>query len=307
MANLALVAAAPAGHADEPTVEALVAGFLVDLANAERPANTRRAYASDLAAFSSYYAGPAAGITPAVLRGFFTTIDGLAAATRARKQASIASFLAWAYRQEAIPANPMAKLERVRLPDPKPRGVPRATVEQVLATIPRVQRRDRLLFRLIFETGLRIGEALSVHVEDLDLAVDDERLSVLGKGGRRRTILLDDPQLVAELCGYLKHIGHRHGPLFRAAKNGRGGPLRYQSVQQRWAGYCAAAGVKVTLHQLRHTHATELINGGVSLATIRKRLGHKNLQTTARYAEQTDATADAELRGWRRRRDPHAR
>jgi integrase len=102
---------------------------------------------------------------------------------------------------------------------------------------------------------------------------------------------------------YLKQTGYRHGPLFRAEKNGRGGPLRYQSVQERWAGYCAQAGVCCTLHQLRHTHATELINGGVSLATIRRRLGHKNLQTTLRYAEQSDATADAEVRAWRRKQD----
>jgi integrase len=45
----------------------------------------------------------------------------------------------------------------------------------------------------------------------------------------------------------------------------------------------------------------ELINGGVSLPTIRKRLGHKNLQTTLRYAEQADETADREIRMWRRR------
>ncbi len=290
MANLSAAAAAPVSQADEPTVEALVADYLTDLANAGRPTTTRRAYASDLAAFTRYYAGPASGVTAAVLRGFFATLDGLAPATRARKQASLSSFLAWAYRHDAIAANPMTKLDRVRLPDPKPRGVPRATVEQILAQVPRAQRRDRLLFRLVYETGLRIGEALAIHVDDVDLAPDDERLSVLGKGGRRRTILLDDPRLVAELRAYLKQTGYRHGP------------LRYQSIQQRWAGYCAAAGTTVTLHQLRHAHATELVNDGVSLATIRKRLGHKNLQTTARYAFQSDATADAELRARRRRR-----
>jgi len=80
------------------------------------------------------------------------------------------------------------------------------------------------------------------------------------------------------------------------------GPLRYQSIHERWQGYRAAAGVVRALHQLRHTHATEIVNGGVSLATIRKRLGHKNLQTTLRYAEQSDAAADAELRAWRRQR-----
>ena len=80
-----------------------------------------------------------------------------------------------------------------------------------------------------------------------------------------------------------------------------GGSLRYQSAHEHWVTYCAAAGVDATLHQLRHTHATELVNAGVSLATIRKRLGHRNLQTTLRSAEQSDAVADAELRAWRRR------
>jgi integrase/recombinase XerD len=151
------------------------------------------------------------------------------------------------------------------------------------------QPRDRLLFGLIASTGLRAGEALALYIEDLDLTADDEHLSVLGKGERRRTVLLDDPQLVAMLRRYLKATGYRHGPLF-------------QSAQRRWAAYCAKADVTATMHQLRHTHASELVNDGVSLATIRKRLGHKNLQTTQRYAEQTDHAADQELRQWRRRK-----
>jgi len=161
-------------------------------------------------------------------------------------------------------------------------------VEKVLAAIPATQPRDRLLFRLVAETGLRISKALGLYVEDLDLSTDDEHLRVKGKGGRHRTLLLDDPALVRQLRTYLRKTGYGHGSLFRAAKNGTGGPLAYQSMQERWAGYCAQAGVDCTLHQLRHTHATELVNDGVSLATIRKRLGHKNLQTTLRYAEQSD-------------------
>jgi len=85
------------------------------------------------------------------------------------------------------------------------------------------------------------------------------------------------------------------------SRAGRGGSLRYQSAHEHWVRYCAAAGVDATLHRLRHTHATELVNAGVSLATIRKRLGHRNLKTTLRYAEQSDAVADAEARAWRRR------
>jgi integrase/recombinase XerD len=263
--------------------------------------HTRRAYASDLGGFLRFHRGPASSITPETLRSFFATIAYLAPASRARKEAAIASFLAWAYRHDLIPADPMRRLDRVRLDPPAPRGLRTGEVAAILAAIPAQRRRDRLLFRLIAELGLRVGEALSLQVEDVDLTRDDEHLSVLGKGGRRRTVLIDGDGLVVQLRAYLRSTGYQHGPLFRAEKNGRGGSLRYQSAQEHWARYCTAAGVDATLHQLRHTHATELVNAGVSLATIRKRLGHRNLQTTLRYAEQSDAVADAELRAWRRR------
>ncbi|RRR67672.1 MAG: site-specific integrase [Candidatus Viridilinea halotolerans] len=130
---------------------------------------------------------------------------------------------------------------------------------------------------------------------------DDEHLHVLGKGGKRRTILLDDRKLVNILRRYLKATQAQHGPLFRALKNGDGQPLRYQTIHARWAAYCAKAGVACSLHQFRHSHATALVQDRVSLATIRKRLGHKHILPTLRYAEQSDAAADAELRARRRR------
>ena len=289
------------------TVAPLVADFLESLALSNRSAHTRRAYATDLARFSSFYTGAAGGISAGVLRSFFATRAHLAPATRARTQAALASFLRWAYRQEAIDATPMARTDRVRLDPPRPRGLPRAQIEAILRAIPRGKPRDRVLFRLIAGTGLRAGEAIGLYVEDLTLTPDDEHLTVAGKGGHRRTVLLDDARLVRELRAYLRQAGYRHGPLFRAEKNGLGGPMRYQSVRARWQRYCASAGVACTLHQLRHTHATELVDAGVSLATIRKRLGHKNLQTTLRYAEQSDATADAELRAWHRQRQGRPR
>jgi len=147
---------------------------------------------------------------------------------------------------------------------------------------------------------MRISEALSLHIADLDLTLDDEHITVLGKGQQQRTILLDDSSLVTLLKKYLKKHQYQHGPVFRAHKNYQGGALRYQSAQEKWGNYCQQAGIECTLHQLRHAHATELVNDGVSLATIRKRLGHKHIQTTLRYAQLSDETADAEIRAWRR-------
>jgi site-specific recombinase XerD len=284
------------------TLQECVDRFLADMNRANHSPHTQRAYRTDLAQFAAFAPVCLPEVSTDALRAFGQSIESLAPATRARKQASVASFLSWACRQDLLPANPMDRIERVRREPPLPRGVGRQSVERILGVIDSSELRDRLLFRLIFETGLRISEALGVHIEDLDLATDNERLTLTGKGGKQRTILLDDPRLLRQLRSYLMKMGYRHGPLFRAQKNGRGGPLRYQSVQERWAGYCERVGVECTLHQLRHTHATELVNGGVSLATIRKRLGHRNLQTTLRYAEQSDAAADAEVRAWRRRR-----
>ena len=286
---------------EEQSLEALVALFLTDLAHANHSPRTCRAYATDLAQLCVFHQGSVQTITAEVLRNLFEMHAHLRPATRARKQAAVARFLTWAERQELLDTNPMCKIDRVKLDPPLPRGIGRAKIERILETIPARCLRDRLFFCLLLETGLRVSEGLSLYVEDLDLSLDNEHLTVVGKGGKRRTILLDDPRLVQQLRAYLKRMGYKHGPLFRAEKNGRGGPLRYQSMQERWDHYCSQAGIACTLHQLRHSHATELINGGVSLPTIRKRLGHKNLQTTLRYAEQSDETADTEIRQWRRR------
>lgn len=281
-------------------LSSLIKHFLTDLENANRSAHTLRAYASDLSQWCAFCVEDVMTLDADRLRAFFASFAHLSHTSRARKQASLASFFTWAYRQGHIDVSPMLRIERVKLEPPLPRGLPAEQIYAILTAIPAENKRDRLLFRLLAETGLRISEALHLYVEDVDLTVDSERLLVHGKGGRQRSILLDDPRLLRQLKAYLASTGYRHGPLFRAQKNGRGATLSYQAVQKRWASYCAKVGITCSLHQLRHSHATALINGGVSITTIRKRLGHKNLQTTLRYAEQTDAVGDAEIRTWRR-------
>ena len=276
--------------------------FLRDLKNANKSSQTIRAYRSDLIAFIAHCPDDLAQVDVSYLRSFFAQWDHLKPATRARKQSSVASFLQWLYRQGLIADNPMLKIDRVQVDQPLSLPPSRDEIETILERIPPDQLRDQLLFRLIFETGMRISEALSLHIEDLDLALDDEHITVLGKGQRKRTILLDDSSLVALLKRYLRKYHYQHGPLFRAHKNYQGGSLRYQSAQEKWEKYCQQADIDCTLHQLRHAHATELVNDGVSLATIRKRLGHKHIQTTLRYAQLSDEIADAEIRAWRRKK-----
>ncbi|GMA17231.1 tyrosine-type recombinase/integrase [Deinococcus metallilatus] len=271
--------------------------FLMGL---KRSAATIRAYRADLSHLQRWLVVNGRNLDASALEAYFSAHDW-AVSTQNRKQTAIERFCRWGRQRGLLELDPTLHLERPSVPPPHPRGLRREDVERIFAVISANQSRDALLFRLVFETGLRISEALNIHLDDLDLTKGDEHLTVLGKGGQRRTVLLDDPKLVNALRKYLRSLDYEHGPLFQAQKNGRGGPLRYQSVQERWQHYATQAGVPCTLHQLRHSHATELVNGGVSLGTIRKRLGHRHIQTTLRYAEVSDASVDAELRKWRRK------
>jgi integrase/recombinase XerD len=192
----------------EQPLEELVATFLTDLVHANRSPHTRHAYATDLAQLCAFYHGPVNAMTAEVLRSFFSSHLHLSPATRARKQAAVARFLNWAYQHELLATNPMLKIERVKLEPPQPRGMERDQIECILKTIPADNQRDRLFFRLLLETGLRASSALSLYVEDIDLSLDNEHLTVVGKGYKRRTILLDDPHLVQQLRAYLKRTCH---------------------------------------------------------------------------------------------------
>ena len=242
----------------------------------KRSAATLRAYRADLKHLGRWLLEQQKELDAPALEAYFAAHEW-AASTQNRKQTAIERFCRWGRQHGKLEFDPTLHLERPTVPPPHPRGLRREDVERIFAVIPGQQARDALLFRLVFETGLRISEALNIHLDDLDLSKGDEHLTVLGKGGQRRTVLLDDPKLVGALRKYLRSLEYEHGPLFQAQKNGRGGPLRYQSVQERWQHYTAQAGVACTLHQLRHSHATELVNGGVSLGTIRKRLGHRHI------------------------------
>jgi integrase/recombinase XerC/integrase/recombinase XerD len=286
--------------------------FLTDLANANKPRNTIRAYRGDLIAFAACHDGGVEAITAAPVRAFLSEIAAQAPATRKRKRAAVTSFCRWAVRHDLLDASPMDRIDTVTVPKTLPRPAAPADVQAVLSAIcsrrprkdvPLDVLRDRVLFETAYTCGARASEVCGMHVEDLDLRLDDEHARVHGKGGTVRTVLLDDRGYVALLRLYLARSGYASGPLFRASVNGRGGPLSYDAAESRWRKYCAAAGVEIGIHQLRHAHATELVNLGVSIEAVRKRLGHASTDTVRVYAELADKAADAEIRAARRKRD----
>ncbi|MEV0824860.1 tyrosine-type recombinase/integrase [Nonomuraea rubra] len=156
--------------------------------------------------------------------------------------------------------------------------------------------RAQVLVETAYVCGARASEVCGLYVEDLGLRLDDEHVRVHGKGGSVRTVLLDDRGYVTLLKLYLARTGYSTGPLFRASINGRGGPLSNDAALHRWQTYCGQAAVEIDIHQLRHARATELINSGVSIEAVRRRLGHASTETTRLYALLDDKVAGAEIR-----------
>jgi integrase/recombinase XerC/integrase/recombinase XerD len=288
-----------------------ISDFLTDLANANKPTNTLRAYRGDLTAFAKHYDGDLAVMGVEPVRAFLSEIASQSPATRKRKRAAVSAFCRWAVRHDRLAANPMDRVDTITVPKRLPRPAPADDVRRVLDVIcarrPRKDvpidvLRDRVLFETAYVCGARASEVRGLYVEDFDLALDDEHVRIHGKGGSVRTVLLDDRGYVALLRLYLARTGYVAGPMFRASINGTGEPLSYSAAHNRWQKYCAAASTDIEIHQLRHSHATELINAGVSIEVVRKRLGHASTETTQVYALLADKVADAEIRAARRLR-----
>jgi len=283
---------------ESPPLRQLLDDFLADLENAGRSRHTIVNYRCDLRRLIDFSPAGLHAITPVHLRRFFLSLADKAPSSRARIQSSVNAFLTWCFRHDLLPANPMQKLERVSVPESFPRPLDPRVVRKILDAIPRRNLRDRLLFTLIVQTGLRIGEALGIYFEDLLLTPDDEQIIIRGKGGRTRTIMLyAAPESLKLLTRYLRQSRITSGALFRGdpARGGSSRPIHYRTAHRAWTLYCEKARVHADIHALRHSFATRLVNDGVSLGVVRKLLGHRNMQTTLRYAEVSDATVKREL------------
>ena len=141
--------------------------FLADLANANKPRNTIRAYRGDLTRFAVHYDGDIGELTAAPVRAFLGEIAGQAPATRKRKRAAVASFCKWAVRHELLAASPMDRIDAVQVSRTLPRPATARDVAAVLDAIcsrrprkdvPLGVLRDRVLFETAYVCGARASE-----------------------------------------------------------------------------------------------------------------------------------------------------
>jgi integrase/recombinase XerD len=245
---------------------------------------TTRAYAADAAAFLSHVGKQLGTVTLGDVQGFVDTLAGLAPANRARKISAVKSLLSFAHRVGYVVFNVGAP---VRLPPVKAtlaeRILAEAEVLRLIHTEP--DRRNATLLRLAYAAGLRISEVVGLCWRDLAARDDAGQLTVMGKGGRTRAVLLS-PETWRTLEALRVAAGPAaaaDAPVFRSTK---GGPLGCPQAHRILKAAAARAGLpaEVSLHWLRHAHVSHALDRGAPAHLVQQTVGHASLTTTSRYA-----------------------
>ena len=212
---------------------------------------------------------------------------GLKISTVKTRMAFIVAFLHFLVEQDLIPGSSLKRTIRLKLPETLPRAINPKDVRKLLSVIHNT--RDRALFLLLLRTGIRIGEALGLTLHDLDLRERAVHLFVGEKNSMGRVVYFSDDALFA-LRRWLK----RRDPEKQFLFYGRGdSPLCYSSARSRFHTYLTRAKLTekgYTVHALRHTMASELLNAGMRLDCLQKLMGHQDIEMTGRYARLTDRT-----------------
>lgn len=268
----------PLAPAPTPVQAATDAQLVALWLNSSDSPNTQANYRRTAAHFLAFAGKPLAQVTVGDIQAWAASLAALAPATRANRIAAVKSLLGMAHRLGYIPFNPggVVKLPRLKRTLAE-RILPEADVHRLLALEPRP--RNRALLTLLYTSGLRVSELCALKWRDVQPRAEGAaQLTVHGKGGRTRTILIP-----ARVAGLLGVRGSADQPVFYSRKH-QGHLSRSQVhriVQQ--AARRAGLTVPVSAHWLRHAHASHALDRGASLHLVQQTLGHASVATTGVY------------------------
>jgi integrase/recombinase XerD len=216
---------------------------------------------------------------------------GLRISTVRTRLACIIAFLHFLMEQEVIAGSLLKRSIKLKLPDVLPRALNPSDVRKLLCVIDDI--RDRALFLLLLRTGIRIGEALGLRLNDLDVKGKKVHLFEGEKNSMGRVVYLSDDALFA-LKLWLRRRDKAKEFVFYGRSQGH---LCYSTSRSLFMKYLRKAGLDQkghTVHCLRHTFASELLNAGMRLECLQQLLGHHDIEVTRRYARLTDTTREQE-------------
>jgi integrase/recombinase XerD len=258
--------------------------------------NTVVAYGRDLGRYAAFLAKDGASPSAAQeadLQAYFDAHGGDgAAASVARRMASIRAFYAYLVREGYRADDPAARLRTPKKPQDLPRVLSVEEVERLFASLVPVGplgQRDLAALELLYGCGLRASELVGLREGDVD--VEGGLLRCTGKGDMERVVPMGGPAAAA-LGRYLRDgrrellRGRRRPELFL---NARGGPLTRQGLAYVLRTILRRADMlgQASAHTFRHSFATHLLAGGADLRSVQEMLGHANVATTQLYTHVT--------------------
>ena len=216
---------------------------------------------------------------------------GLRISTVRTRLACIIAFLHFLMEQDIVPGSLLKRGIKLKLPEVLPRAMNPADVRKLLCAIDDI--RDRALFLVLLRTGMRIGELLGLKLNDLDIRERKIHLFEGEKNSMGRVVYLSDDALFA-IKLWLRRRDKNKAFVFYGRGDTR---LCYSTGRSRFVKYLKKAGLDqkgYTVHCLRHTFASELLNAGMRLECLQQLLGHQDIEVTRRYARLTDRTREQE-------------
>lgn len=262
--------------------------------------NTLAAYRNDLTQFTQHLTdqGDATSwsqVSKAQIVAYILYMKELeyASSTVARKVAAIKSFFHYLRDEGVVREDPTLTLESPKVKKHLPKAISEQDVERLLAEPTKSDSpkalRDSALLEVLYATGMRVTELVSLNVQDVDLEAGT--IYCIGKGDRERVVPIYDhaAQILSNyLIGGRPHLvrSQDEQALFL---NHRGERLTRQGLWLIIKHYVDAIGIEseVTPHTLRHSFATHMLHGGAKLRDVQKLLGHANISTTQVYTQVT--------------------
>jgi integrase/recombinase XerD len=193
--------------------------------------------------------------------------------------------------QEILSPSLFKKRIKLKLPETLPRAMDPKDVKKLIDVIH--DTRDRALILLLLRTGMRIGEVLGLTMNDIDITEKKVRVMEGEKNEQGRVVYLSPDALFA-LRRWFRIRKKEETYLFYGHRHGR---LCYSAARSCFVKYLGKARLDqkgYTVHCLRHTFASELLNAGMRLEVLQQLLGHDDIEVTRRYARLTDRTREEE-------------
>lgn len=253
--------------------------------------HTRRAYLYELARFGAFVGKPWPAVTLRDLTSYRTRLqeEGLRPASAARAFTAIKSFLSFAFEAGYVPVN-VGVAFRQR-PD-RDTLAQRILSEEELAgllTAP-APGRDAVLLRLLYSSGVRVSEVAALRWADTAARTSGGQITVTGKGGRTRTVLLGPG--VWEALQALRAGAGGESPVFLSRRGGALDVSQIRRIVYR-AAERAGIGKKVSPHWIRHAHASHALDHGAPIHLVQATLGHASIATTGRYLHARPADSSS--------------